>query len=225
MAEEQKMENAEMYQRDLMEPQHVYALDRALVAEQDIRENLDPYARFQESTFRRQGLPILSGLIDDTFDQNSWTSFVGSPFVPVQIVSDDLTKVLFTIPALNYTGQTLMHVEGQPSLTDESMEIERYAQLMPTAGEKAKHDLIVNTLDGIDKVAYETNRRRAFNVIKLLNWIYERYGLKGRIAFPQGMEDLLGSPTATVAPTPVQVQQATAAAEMGDGGIDDYEDL
>ena len=224
MAEEQKMENAEMYQRDLMQPQHIYALDRALVVEHDIREHLDPYARFQESTFRRQGLPILSGLIDDTFDQNSWTNFVGSAFVPVQIVSDDLTQVLFTIPALNYTGQTLMHVEGQPSLTDESMEIERYSQLMPSAGEKAKHDLIVNTLDGIDKVAYETNRRRAYQVITLLNWIYERYGLTGRIQYPQGMEDLIGGTTAAPAPTAAKAQQI-AAAEMGDGGIDDCEDL
>lgn len=225
MAEEQKMENAEMYQRDLMDPQHIYALDRALVVEQDIKDHLDPYARFQESTFRRQGLPILSGLIDDTFDQNSWTNFVGSAFVPVEVVSDDVTKVLFTIPALNYTGQTLMHVEGQPSLTDESMEIERYSQLMPTAGEKAKHDLIVNTLDGIDKVAYESNRRRAFQVITLLNNIFERYGLSGRIQYPQGMEDLIGGSAAAPAATPAQTQQAVAAAEMGDGGIDDCEDL
>ena len=224
MAEvKEEMENAAMYQRDLMQPQHVYALDRALSAEKDILDHLDPYARFQETTFRRQGLPILSGLIDGTFDQNNWTNFVGSAFVPVQIVSDDLTQVLYTIPALNYTGQTLMHVEGQPSLTDESMEIERYSALMPTAGEKAKHDLIVGTLDGIDKLSYETNRRRAFQVITLLNRIYERYGLKGRIEYPQGMEDLINGGVAPAAPA--QVQQAIAAVEMGDGGIDDCEDL
>ena len=94
---------------------------------------------------------------------------------------------------------------------------------MPTAGEKAKHDLIVGTLDGIDKLSYETNRRRAFQVITLLNRIYERYGLKGRIEYPQGMEDLINGGVALAAPA--QVQQAIAAVEMGDGGIDDCEDL
>ncbi|QVW55643.1 hypothetical protein pEaSNUABM9_00047 [Erwinia phage pEa_SNUABM_9] len=221
---EEKMENGEMYQRDLMDPQHIYALDRALGVEQDIKDHLDPYARFQESTFRRQGLPILSGLIDGTFDQNNWTNFVGSAFVPCQIVSDDVTKVLFTIPALNYTGETLLHVEGQPSLTDESMDIEQYSIQMPTAGEKAKHDLIVGTLDGIDKVMYETNRQRGFRVITLLNWIFERYGLTGRIAYPAGMEDLQGK-TAAAAESGVAPATANKVEEVSDGGIDDCEDL
>ncbi|ANZ48604.1 hypothetical protein BIZ83_gp249 [Erwinia phage vB_EamM_ChrisDB] len=221
---EEKMENGEMYQRDLMDPQHIYALDRALGVEQDIKDHLDPYARFQESTFRRQGLPILSGLIDGTFDQNNWTNFVGSAFVPCQIVSDDVTKVLFTIPALNYTGETLLHVEGQPSLTDESMDIEQYSIQMPTAGEKAKHDLIVGTLDGIDKVMYETNRQRGFRVITLLNWIFERYGLTGRIAYPAGMEDLQGK-TAAAAESGVAPATVNKVEEVSDGGIDDCEDL
>ncbi|QVW28540.1 hypothetical protein pEaSNUABM8_00043 [Erwinia phage pEa_SNUABM_8] len=222
---EEKMENAHLYQRDLMDPQHVYALDRALGVEQDIKEHLDPYARFQESVFRRQGLPILSGLIDGTFDQTNWTNFVGSAFVPCQVVSDDVTKVLFTIPALNYTGETLLHVEGQQSLTDESMNIEQYSIQMPSAGEKAKHDLIVGTLDGIDKVMYETNRQRGYRVITLLNWIFTRYGLAGRIEYPQGMEDLVNggtAATAAVAATPAAMPKAE---EVSDGGIDDCEDL
>lgn len=216
------MENAELYQRDKMDPQEVYALDQALDVEKDIRENLDPFARFQESTFRRQGLPILSGLIDGTFDHNLWTNFVGSSFVPCQVVADDLSRVIFTIPAMMYTGQTLLHVEGQPSLTDESMDIDRYSILMPSAGEKAKHDLIVGTLDGIDKITYENNRQRGFQVITLLNKIFERYGLEGRISYPAGMEDLVGGQAATAAPAPAQ---QVAAAEITDDGIDDCPEL
>lgn len=220
---EKEMENAHLYQRDKMLPQNIFAMERALSVEEDIRTHIDPFARFPESTFRRQGLPILSGLIDGTFDHNTWVNFVGSGFVPCQVVADDLSKVLFTVPAMLYTGQTLLHVEGQQSLSDESMDIDRYAALMPTAGEKAKHDLIVGTLDGIDKLSYESNRQRGFQVIRLLNWIFERYGLAGRIAYPEGMEDLLNAGAAAVAPA--ATVKAQPVAEISDAGLDDCADL
>lgn len=216
------MENAELYQRDKMAPSEVYYLERALEVEKDINEHLDPYARFTESMFRRQALPILSGLIDDTFNQANYISCIGSAFVPLQVVDDvDNSKLLFTIPALMFTGDTLMHVEGQQSLTDEAMEIQQYAEIVPSIGEQAKHDMIMGVLDGIDQLTYERNRRRAKQTIDILNWVFERYKVNGRIAYPAGMEDLLNEPAAAV---PAKAQAVTTV-EVSDGGIEDGEDL
>jgi len=220
---EQQMENAEMYSRDKMKASEVYNLERALEVEKEILENIDPMARFTESMFRRQALPILTGLLDDTFDHNQYINCVGSQFVPLQVVDDaDHSKVLFTIPALMYTGDTLMHVEGQQSLTDESLEIQSYAELIPSVGEQAKHDMIVGVLDGIEKLTYERNRRRAKATIDLLNGLFKRYNAHGQIPYPAGMEDLVNAP--------VEAQKAVAAVatnkvELSDGGIEDGADL
>lgn len=222
---EVKMENAEIYRHDLLQPQQIYELNRALDIEKEIRDHLDPYSRFTESMFRRQALPILSGLLDGTFDSNVWTDCIGSGMVSLQVVDDvDNSKLLFQVPALYYTGQTLLHVEGQASLTDESLEISNYAEIMPSVGIRAKHDLIVGTLDGIDKVSYEDNRRRGKRTIDLLNWIFERYGLAGRIPYPAGMEDLLGEKPAAVAGK-VNATAVAAAVPISSGGIEDGNEL
>lgn len=217
-----KFENNAMYDLNKMGPQEVFEFNRAMDIEAEIRDNLDPYARFTESMFRRQALPILSGLLDGSFDDNAYINCIGSAMVPLQVVQDeDPTKLMFTIPPLFFTGQSLLHVEGQQSLTDEALEISSRAEILPILGPRAKHDLIVNTLDGIEMASYETNRRRAKQTIDLLNWVFKRYKLNGQIAYPAGMEDLIQADGKSAAPAAVVQRQPI----ISDDGIEDGEDL
>lgn len=194
MSEPKVNENAEMYDLSKMTPQEVFEFNRALDVEKDIRENMDPYARFTESMFRRQALPILSGLLDGSFDENSYINCIGSPMVPLQVVEDENhANILFTVPPLFYTGQSLLHVEGQASLTDEALDIAARSEIMSTLAPRMKHDLIVGTLDGIEMASYENNRRRAKQTIDLLNWVFRRYKLNGQIDYPEGMDDLIAA--------------------------------
>ncbi|MCT7476119.1 hypothetical protein N5V81_14135 [Escherichia coli] len=48
--------------------------------ENDLAESQNVYSVFTEAQFRRQGLPLLSGMLDGTFNEETWTAYVGSPF-------------------------------------------------------------------------------------------------------------------------------------------------
>ncbi|EHV4350029.1 hypothetical protein K0L68_001557 [Salmonella enterica] len=195
--------------------------------EKDLAESQNVCSVFTEAQFRRQGLPLLSGMLDGTFNEETWTAYVGSPFVPLQIVDDaDNSKLLFTIPALLNTGRSLITVDGEPSLSDETEYIRRQVDVIATVGETQMYKMIDYTLTGIENMSLAENSVRAKYIIDLLNWIFRRYGVGGQLPYPEGLVEYVdkitgGKNTATAAETSVQAPaQAQPIVGIGDG--EDY---
>lgn len=173
-----------------LEPRQQFEANKLLDMEQDMAAVVNGATRFPDSMFRRQGLPILSGMLDGTFNEAAWIDFIGSAFVPLEVCADDDHSItLWSIPALFYTGRTLRQVDGQPSLSEESQNIALQAEIITSVGEQAMADMIKGTLDGIDAISYDENRARAIDTIKRLNYVFERYDVKGRIPFPEGLTE------------------------------------
>lgn len=195
--------------------------------ENDLAESQNVCSVFTEAQFRRQGLPLLSGMLDGTFNEETWTAYVGSPFVPLQIVDDaDNSKLLFTIPALLNTGRSLITVDGEPSLSDETEYIRRQVDVIATVGETQMYKMIDYTLTGIENMSLAENSVRAKYIIDLLNWIFRRYGVGGQLPYPEGLVEYVdkitgGKNTATTAETSVQAPaQTQPIVGIGDG--EDY---
>ncbi|EEA5212000.1 hypothetical protein ACU6MQ_001700 [Salmonella enterica subsp. enterica serovar Newport] len=195
--------------------------------ENDLAESQNVCSVFTEAQFRRQGLPLLSGMLDGTFNEETWTAYVGSPFVPLQIVDDaDNSKLLFTIPALLNTGRSLITVDGEPSLSDETEYIRRQVDVIATVGETQMYKMIDYTLTGIENMSLAENSVRAKYIIDLLNWIFRRYGVGGQLPYPEGLVEYVdkitgGKNTATAAETSVQATaQTQPIVGIGDG--EDY---
>lgn len=195
--------------------------------ENDLAESQNVCSVFTEAQFRRQGLPLLSGMLDGTFNEETWTAYVGSPFVPLQIVDDaDNSKLLFTIPALLNTGRSLITVDGEPSLSDETEYIRRQVDVIATVGETQMYKMIDYTLTGIENMSLAENSVRAKYIIDLLNWIFRRYGVGGQLPYPEGLVEYVdkitgGKNMATAAETSVQAPaQTQPIVGIGDG--EDY---
>lgn len=201
-----------------MQSRFEYERSRAMEIERELTENMYPYACFTESMFRSQALPILVGLIDDTFDEQKYIQCVGSPMVGLQVVSDrDTSKLLFTIPALYFSGASVLSNEAEPSLTEEAAQIDLQANIISSVGEQARAEFVLGVVDGIDEASYSVNYERARRVIQLLNTVFERYGVKGRLAYPEGL--------AEVAPHEVAPAKVEKKPEADFGSIDDDEFL
>jgi len=199
-----------------LSPQQRYHVNLLLDMEGDMKNVVQGVTRYPESQFRRQGLPILSGLVDGTFDETLWGTYIGSMFVGLEVVSDDLKEVLFTLPPLLYTGPTLRQVEGQPSLSEESQEISNHGQLITQVGEEAMASLIKGTLDGIDQMMAQENANRAVNTINTINAIFERYNVHGRVPMPEGLTGVLAK-----ADKPVTNVQSVGKKKWGQDGLGD----
>ncbi|MGL5397245.1 MAG: hypothetical protein ACRDBQ_18510 [Shewanella sp.] len=163
--------------------------ERVLEIEREFIENLYPFARFTESMFRNMALPILVGLIDGNFSEEAYIRCVGSPMVGLDVVSDrDTTQILFRIPPLYYSGPSVQMPEDQPSLTEEAAQIDLQGEIISSVGEEARAEFIMSVVDGIDEATYDANYKRAYDTITLLNNIFQRYGIAGRMAYPEGLK-------------------------------------
>lgn len=170
-----------------------FEYDKLVKMEADMAPGLSLKNVFTESMFVRQGLPILTGMLDDTFSHEAWEQFAGSQMVAVQIVADDdHSRLLFEIPSLLNTGRSLLYVEGQPTLTEETDEIRLHAEIISEVGERAMAEMIGTTLDNIDMLSFKENSIHAKYVIDLLNWIFSRYKINGRLPYPEGLLDVVG---------------------------------
>lgn len=209
-----------------------FEFDKLRDFEKELIEGQYVCSTFTEAMFRRQGLPILSGMLDGTFNELAWENYVGNAFVPLQIVSDvDHSKLLFTIPPLMNTGRSLQHVEGQVSLTEETENIRLQADIISEVGEQQMHQMIDSTLSGIEELSYLENAVAAKYKIDLVNWIFRKYQVGGQIEYPEGLLDVVayaegkGVAGATAAAKPAtkaepQPQQKKVSG-IGDGD-DDY---
>lgn len=210
-----------------MDEQMRFEYEKLKEIEQDLAASQNVCSVFTEAQFRRQGLPLLSGMLDGTFNDEVWINYVGSAFVPLQIVDDvDNSKLLFTIPALLNTGRSLITVDGEPSLSDETEHIRRQVDIIASVGERRMYQMIDYTLAGIENMSLAENSVRAKYIIDLLNWIFRRYNVGGQLPYPEGLAEYVakitgGKATAEAAESSVQTtapQQATVG--IGDG--DDY---
>lgn len=216
---------------DQLQGKMKFEFDKLRDFEKELIEGQYVCSTFTEAMFRRQGLPILSGMLDGTFNELAWENYVGNAFVPLQIVSDvDHSKLLFTIPPLMNTGRSLQHVEGQVSLTEETENIRLQADIISEVGEQQMHQMIDSTLSGIEELSYLENAVAAKYKIDLVNWIFRRYGLTGQIEYPEGLLDVVayaegkGVAGATTAATEPKAKEAAAPQQKKVSGIGDGDD-
>lgn len=151
--------------------------------------NLTGATRYSDSTFRRLGLPILTGLLDDTFNPLLWAEFIGSNYVPLEILTDDLRDVLFTLPPLLMPGPAIIARDNQQSLSDASTEIALQGEIIAENGGILINQLINSTAGAIDRAMYGMNFERARQTIATLNEVFEHYGIEGRIEYPEGLSE------------------------------------
>lgn len=156
--------------------------------EQQMLNELTGNSFSRENHFRRNGLPILSGLLDDTFNEATWMNFVGSPHVAYDVYSEDGSEVLFTLPPLMYVGSSLIGSDDQPSLTEETGQLIRQAGGANLLSDEAVGQLVYKTVQAIGDATYASAVIRAKNTIDTLNSIFRRYGVNGSIPYPDGLE-------------------------------------
>lgn len=155
--------------------------------EQLMVESLTGNSYSRESHFRRNALPILSGLLNNTFDEDVWMNLVGSPHVAYDVYSDDGKELLFTLPPLMYVGSSLIGSDDQPSLTEETGQLIRQAGGANLLSDEAVGQLVYKTVQAIGEATYASAVIRAKNTIDTLNGIFRRYGLTGQIEYPEGL--------------------------------------
>lgn len=198
--------------KDKLTPEKRFHVERLLEMEGDMESVIGGSSRFTESHFRRGGLPLLAMMLDDTFDPQLWANYVGSMFVPLEVVADNNhDEVLFTFPPVMHTGQSLRQVEGQPSLSEESAEIYNQTLIMASSGHQMMAGLIKDTLGGIDSLSHRENTVRAYNTITTINFVFERYGVAGRLPMPEGLEEMAKSYAGQAVP----VKAAAPVVEKG----------
>lgn len=166
-----------------------YRLKTMLALEQDMVEQLHGHSYSSESHFRRVGLPILSGLLDDSFNEPAWIEYVGSAHVPLDIYSEEDKKLLFTLPPLMYIGPSLINQNEVPSLTEETTQLMLQGGGANVMTDEAVGQLIVQTVEGIDQAAYADNVIRAKHTIDTVNGIFDYYQVRGRVEYPEGLLD------------------------------------
>lgn len=166
-----------------------YRLKTMLALEQDMVEQLNGHSYSSESHFRRVGLPILSGLLGDSFNEPAWIEYVGSAHVPLDIYSEEDKKLLFTLPPLMYIGPSLINQNEVPSLTEETTQLMLQGGGANVMTDEAVGQLIVQTVEGIDQAAYADNVIRAKHTIDTINGIFDYYQVRGRVEYPEGLLD------------------------------------
>lgn len=194
-----------------------------LELEKDMVEQLNGHSYSTESYFRRVGLPILSGLLDDTFNEPAWIDYVGSAHIPLDIIGDEDKQVIFTLPPLMYIGPSLINQDEVPSLTEETTQLIKQGGGANIMTDEAVGQLIVQTINGIDQVAYKDNVVRAKLTIDTVNGIFDYYGLKGKLEYPEGLmaayNECSGQPDAEKAKE-VEVAKQPAQSYIFDDGED-----
>lgn len=187
-----------------------YRLRTMLELEKEMVTGLTGNSYSRESHFRRNALPVLSGLLDDTFNEDTWMQLVGSPHVAYDIYSDDGAELLFTLPPLMYVGSSLIGSDDQPSLTEETGQLIRQAGGANILSDEAVGQLVYKTVEAIGDATYSAAVVRAKHTIDTLNSIFQRYGINGSIPYPEGLQKAYletekgeaapTTPTATAAP-------------------------
>lgn len=165
--------------------------------EAEMEGKLTGFTRYPDSHFRRIGLPILTGLLDNTFNPADWREYIGSDFVGLQILDDlDYSKVLFELPPALQSGPALINNEETPTLSQQSDMIGDQGQIIAENGVVLMHELITGTLRKIDEVMYKRNFDRACQTLTTLNKIFKHYGVDGQIPFPEGLKEAVAEPSA-----------------------------
>lgn len=197
-----------------------------LELEKDMVQQLNGHSFSTESHFRRVGLPILSGLLDDSFNEIAWIDYVGSAHVPLDIIAEDDKSVVFTLPPLMYIGPSLINQNEMPSLTEETTQLMLQGGGANIMTDEAVGNLIVQTVEGIDQAAYADNVIRAKNTIDTVNAIYSYYGLKGTLAYPEGLLDAYNAyAKKSTTETPVAAKVGTPVQQAQSFAFEDGEDL
>lgn len=176
-----------------------YQLEQVIELEKSFDGNLMGPTRYTDSQFARIGLPMLTGLLDNTFNALHWAEYMGSNYVPLEILSDDLKSVIFTLPPLLMSGPAIVNTGDGPSLSDRSTEIALQGAIIAENGDILINQLINRATGAMEHSLYGMNFKRAAQTIKSINDIYEHYGVVGRIEYPEGLTEPDAVPEASTA--------------------------
>jgi hypothetical protein len=202
-----------------------YRLKTMLSLEQDMVAQLNGHSYSTESHFRRVGLPILSGLLDDSFNEPAWIEYVGSAHIPLDIYSEEDKSVLFTLPPLMYIGPSLINQNEMPSLTEETTQLMLQGGGANVMTDEAVGQLIVQTVEGIDQAAYADNVIRAKHTIDTVNGIFDYYQVRGRVAYPEGLLDAFNVVSKKSEGETLKDKETVAAKPAQSFAFDDGEEL
>lgn len=162
--------------------------------------NQPKISRFTHSDFLRVGLPILSGMLDDTFNPMRWEEFVGNQYVGLHVIDDVTGELLYDIPPLMRQAPTAVYDDpNRESLTSETQHLlairdynpnEVSAQILRIA-----EDTVSRQNGGLEYGTVEDLRR----TMETLNKIFSDNGL-GQLPMPEYLEDVkVSAETETVA--------------------------
>ena len=168
-----------------------YELENIAELESGLAPLLAPQtSRFLHSEFLRVGLPILSGLLDDTFNPQRWEEFVGNQYVSVEIVDDNSGDVLYVLPSLLKQAPTVINNdEWRESLTSEAqhyMAIRDISPIESSASIKRVTEQSIERQNGSMEYGTPEESRAKYDV---LNRIFKDSGLS-EIAIPDSLTDV-----------------------------------
>lgn len=145
--------------------------------------------RIRESDFRRRGVPILSGLLDETFDESQWLAFVGNQTMEVWVCQDtNPDDVILKIPPLLGSLHVVLPTEDQPSVSEEAMMMEQELQVMPSQSHEARLRFMTELTDTIEAQSARDLAIRDKLNIDAINRVFEYYGIAGRLHYPVDIE-------------------------------------
>lgn len=170
--------------------------------------NRPQVSRFLHSDFLRVGLPILSGMLDESFNPLRWEEFVGNQYVGLEIVDDTTGEVLYKLPPLMRQAPTAFNADPtRESLTSESQHLfsirdynpnEASAQILRVAEEAVIHQN--GSLEyGTDAEARAT--------METLNTIFADNGL-GTLEMPEYLKDVKAEAPVSEKPAPAERKES-----------------
>lgn len=152
--------------------------------------NAPKVSRFTHSEFLRVGLPILSGMLDDTFNPLRWEEFVGNQYVGCQVIDDESGELVYDLPPLMRQAPTAIYDDpNRESLTSETQHLlairdynpnEVSAQILRIA-----EDTVSRQNGGLEYGTVEELRR----TMETLNKIFRDNGLN-ELPMPEYLKDV-----------------------------------
>lgn len=174
----------------LFEMQQKIKLEQVADAEAALSELTMGHTIYPLSQFVRQGLPILAGLLDDTFDARSWLEYVGHHHVGLRVVSDDLTTIVYDIPPMLGQQTSILNDDPNvPSLTDESVRLSYIRDMNPDGAAAHLYNTAVDQLEKANPSVLDEMKQNAVKHIAILNRIFADYQL-GQIPLPDPLVDV-----------------------------------
>lgn len=189
-------------------------LDQVQDMEKELANLEMGYSLFPITNFRNNGLPILEGLLDDTFNPTRWVDYVGHHHVGLKVANDALTEVVYDIPPLLGRLVSMLNDDpDEPSLNDESIRLGYIRDINPQGATAQIYNNAVEGLERAHPTEEQDLQRSAAACYAVLNKIFKDHNL-GQLEVPEVLSGIK-----------VENNKVTIVQEQPDYDIDDGEDF